>query len=148
MTAEELMRQLEADPEWVAKRDARDSRYAERESRIRAEQKPILDDLAEVGITVSSVYDLVGKQAAPAASFPVLLKHLACAYPSVIREGIIRALGLPAARAVALEPLSTAYSKEADPNLRWVIANALSGMASLSELKHLSGIEEYSAFFD
>jgi hypothetical protein len=142
------MRQLEADPEWVAKRDTRETRNADRASRIQVDEKPILDDLAAIGITVSSVYDFVGKQAAPVASFPVLLRHLNIGHQQVVREGIIRALGLPSARGVAFEPLCIEYSKETDSNLRWVIANALSGMASFNELAHLPGIAEFSGLFD
>ena len=62
-------------------------------------------------------------------------------------SAMIRSLGVPDARGIALEPLCNAYLNERDPNLRWVIANALSAMARLGELTHLPGIEEYSALF-
>lgn len=59
ITAKELMRQLEADPNWVAKRDAR---HAERASRVATDEAAILDDLARVGVEVTSVDDFVGKR--------------------------------------------------------------------------------------
>ncbi len=42
ITAEELMRQLEADPKWVADNAAREARRAAREARFRAEEAPIV----------------------------------------------------------------------------------------------------------
>jgi hypothetical protein len=147
ITAGELMRQLEADPEWVAKRDAREARHAERAKLIAADEAPIILDLAAVGVVVSSVYDFVGKQLAPDVALPVLARHLNVEHHPRIREGIIRALGIPSARGVAFEVVCDVYRSERDPTLRWVAANALSGMARFEEVAALPGIEEFVALF-
>jgi hypothetical protein len=147
MTADELMSKLESDPEWVAKRDARNARRAERAKQINADEATIIGELAAVGVTVSSVYDFVGKQLAPDVALPVLVRHLNVEHHPNIREGVIRALGIPNARTLAFGPLCDAYREERDPNLRWVIANALSGMARFEELADLPGIEEFAALF-
>ena len=147
VSAEELMRQLEADPKWTAQRDAKLARRAERQKRIDSDQASMIADLAAVGVCVRSVYDFVGKQAAPETALPVLVRHLNEKHLAVVREGIIRALGLPCAREIAFDSLRHAYCTERDPSLRWVIANALSGMAHLEELAELPGIEEFAALF-
>ena len=147
ITAGELMRQLEADPEWVAKRDAKATRRAERARQLADDEAPIIAELAVVGVTVSSIYDFVGKQLAPDCALPILVRHLNMEHPPRIREGLIRALGIPRARSVAFELLCDAYRSERDPTLRWVAANALAGMARFEEVAVLPGIEEFVALF-
>jgi hypothetical protein len=147
ITAGELMSQLEADPEWVAKRDARVARHAERAKQIAADEASIIADLAAVGVAVSSVYDFVGQQLTPGLALPVLVQHLNVEHHPRIREGLIRALGIPSARGIAFDLLCEAYRKERDPTLQWVIANALSGMAQFEEVAELPGIQEFVALF-
>jgi len=147
ITAEQLMRQLEADPEWVAKRDAREARHAERAKLIAADETSVISDLAAVGVAVSSVYDFVGNQLAPDVALPVLARHLKVEHHPRVREGIIRALGIPSARRVAFDLLCDVYRSERDSTLRWVAANALSGMARFEDVSALPGIEEFAALF-
>jgi len=147
ITARELMRQLESDPEWVAKRDARAARHAERAKQLDADEAPLIAELASVGIAVSSVYDFVGKQLAPGRASPILVRHLGVEHHPRIREGLIRALGIPSAKVIAFDPLCDAFRKERDPALRWVIANAFSGMARFEEVADLPGIDEFVALF-
>jgi hypothetical protein len=147
MPAEALMRQLEANPEWVAQRDARAARHAERGRQITADAVPIIAELASVGVTVSSVYDFIGKQDAPDLALPILVRHLQLEHHPSIREGLIRALGIPSARKIAFGPLRDAFRTERDPALRWVIANALSGMARFEEVSDLPGIQEFAELF-
>jgi hypothetical protein len=147
ITASELMKQLESDPPWVADREERDARHAARAEALDADEASLIADLAAAGICVESVYDFVGKGSAPPSSLPVLLRHLNAGHLPVLREGVIRALGIPSARALALEPLCAAYRAERDPSMRWLIANALAGMAHFDEVKGLPGIEEYAPLF-
>ncbi len=147
ITAEELMNQLDGDPEWVAKRDAREARRAERAKLIAADEASVVADLATVGVAITSVYDFVGKQIVPDVALPVLVQHLKVEHHPRIREGIIRALSVPSARAIAFELLCDVYRSERDPTLRWVAANALSGMARFEEVAALPGIEEFVALF-
>src|SRR5262245_23196466 len=118
ITADELMNRLEADPEWVARRTARDARRAERECRLAADEASVIADLAAAGAFVSSVYDFVNGGPAPDIALPVLVRHLGVAHQDRIREGIIRALGIPSARGIAFEPLRDAFRNERDPTLR------------------------------
>ncbi len=138
ITAEELARQLESDPERVAKRDARAARLAELETTLAADEASILADLSAVGVTVSSVYDLVGTRVAPPEALPVLLRHLGVDHHERIREGLIRSLGVPGARELASGTLRAEYAKERDPGLRIAIANALAGMGDPEEFERLT----------
>jgi hypothetical protein len=147
VSAEELMRRLEADPKWVAERDARQARRAARAQLEAADETSLVAGLAAVAVSVSSVYDFVGQRIAPAKAIPVLLRHLDVDHHPSIREGVIRALGVPGARPLAFDRLRAEYRRERDPNLQWVIANALSGMARLEELSDLPGIEQYAGLF-
>jgi len=147
ITAAELMRQLESNPEWVAKRDAKEARRADREKQLTADEASVVADLANVGVIVSSVYEFVGNNLPPPAALPVLVRHLRIDHHPKIREGLIRALSVPSARVIAFEILCDIFTKERDPNLRWVTANALAGMARFEEVKSLSGIEAFAALF-
>jgi hypothetical protein len=147
ITAEELRRQLEANPEQAARRDARAARHAEGGKQIATDEAPLIAELADVGLVVSSVYDFVGKQLAPNLALPILVRHLSVEHHPRIREGLIRALGIPSARHMALDPLCNAFRKERDPTLQWVIANALSGMARFEEVAELPGIQQFADLF-
>ncbi len=68
---------------------------AERLIRIQAEQMPIVRDLAEVGIEVRSLSDLIMRSAPYSAAIPVLLRHLVLPYSDVTRETIARSLAVP-----------------------------------------------------
>lgn len=147
ITGADLMRQLEENHERVAKREARAQRLAERAKQIANDQANIIADLGVVGVNVASVYDFVGQQHAPDIALPVLVKHLKIDHHPNIREGLIRALGVPGARVVAFELLCDIFRSECDPAFRRAVANSLAGMARLEELNDLPGIEEFAALF-
>ena len=146
-TAAELMRELESDPRWVAARSEKEARLAARTEGLRAAEVPILADLSAAGVRVGSVFDLVGKATAPPGSWPVLVRHLEAGHPPRIREGLIRALGLPGARTLAFGPLCEAYRSELEPSIRWVIANTLAAMARFEEVAGLPGIGDHAQLF-
>ncbi len=73
---------------------ARQQRILERGVRLRLEEKPILEDLHQVGWDVKSVWDLVNTRTKYTEAIPVLLKHLSFSYSDRIREGIARALAV------------------------------------------------------
>lgn len=127
--ADELMAELQANPEWVAQHNVREAKRADAETRFRIEEEPIMADLAVVGFDVGSVWDLVNTNNRYPSAIPVLLKHLRKPYHVRIREGIIRALTTPDARGLAAEAVLTELQTEADSELRWALANALTVVA-------------------
>ena len=100
ITAAELMAELNADPKFVAQRDAKEAVRLARVEALRVEVAPVLDGLRAAGCSVSSASDLTKApypNAAPwPASIPVLLAHLQRdGYSADARELLARALAVP-----------------------------------------------------
>jgi hypothetical protein len=55
-------------------------------------ERPILNDLAAVGVHLETVYDLVNGGVTGDEAIPVLVHHLQLSYPSDVLEGVARAL--------------------------------------------------------
>jgi len=148
ITAAELMRELEANPQWVAQRAAKEARSKERAKRCDEDEAGLLRDLAGVGVICGSVYDFVRGGSTPAAAFPVLVAHLDMPHMPAIRDGIIRALTRAEAKPLVFDKFMRLYSSDTDPNLRWVIADALSQIAKFEEVSHLAGKDFFHELFD
>jgi hypothetical protein len=95
MTAAEHSRLLEANPEFVAQREARERERAERVARIQVEVASLLAELQATGLKIQSVGDLIAMSERYEAAIPVLLKHLQMPYSDVVRETIARSLAVP-----------------------------------------------------
>jgi len=110
----------------------------DREARIAAARKasePILAELAQVGVRVESLSDLVNKPIDYQVTIPLLLKWLPQVTNIAVRETIIRALTVKWAKPMAAQPLIEEFCKVTDteePGLKWAIANALSEVADAS----------------
>jgi HEAT repeat protein len=98
ITAAELMADLGKDPNYVRMMAAKQRSQAERQWRLRQFEEPLLNDLREAGFRVNSVWDLVNAKNDYDAAIKVLLAHIRRKYPSVVLEGIGRALGIKAAK--------------------------------------------------
>jgi hypothetical protein len=103
ITAADLMAKLNADPKFVAERDAKEAVRLARVEALRVEVAPVLDELRAAGCSVSSALDLTNPpypDAAPwPASIPVLLGHLQRdGYSADARELFARALAIPEAK--------------------------------------------------
>lgn len=99
ITAGELLDELEKDPEWVARHDAQLQEIQEKELKGRLEERELVEDLAAVGVQTSSAWDLVNQANDYDQGVPVLIKHLHRDYTDRTKEGIARALAIPAASA-------------------------------------------------
>lgn len=102
ITAAELMAQLNADPEFVAKRARAEAEHQARVDDLRRALTPLLEDLQRSGIAVQSTSELLSApypDTAPVPrAIPILLEHLSKDYPDDARELIARALAVPEAR--------------------------------------------------
>ena len=105
MTAGELLARLDADPAYQAMRAAKDKARAELAERREREQKPLLDDLAAIGVTVDWVGGLVQIPAPDERIYPILLDHLRRPYNPWLLEWIGRAFGIKPARSVVWDVL-------------------------------------------
>ena len=142
MSAAELVKQLESDPDYVSQRNKQEAQQKEIEVRLRAEETPLLTALADVGVQVNSVWDLVNSKTDYASAIPVLVKHLRLSYHPKIREGIARALTVKQAHGIAgkviLDELKS--PKEKNREVRWALANALSKIADASMIDEINAM--------
>jgi HEAT repeat protein len=98
MSAEELMGELEADPEFQARREERERDRQRKAFEFRRAEAPLTEDLRRLGLHVHSAWDLVNSEAPYPEAIPILIEHLEHPYPDRVREGMARALGVPDAR--------------------------------------------------
>ena len=134
-TAAELMAELEADPTWVAERDRRDLELEGRARELSEREALLVAELRNVGFDLDSVWDFVNNVPHPVLerrfvgtyenAYPVLVRHLGLPHHRRIREGIIRALTVRDGGDPVETALLAALREERDPELRWVLANAL-----------------------
>ncbi|MGK9232678.1 hypothetical protein KXS07_12850 [Inquilinus limosus] len=140
ITADELMRRLEADPEWIARRAERDRLHEERTTALRENEAPLIAALRNVGVDVRSAWLLNDKHPNYHSAIPVLLDHLDREYLDRIREGIARSLGSPEARQLAWDKvLSVLQQLRSTPqsDFRDGLVAAVSGMARSADLPKL-----------
>lgn len=145
--ADQLLRQLESDPEHIA-REREWKQYEEEAVReFDRDQAHLISELQRAGLRVESVEEYVARGGAPLDAIPVLVSHLDRPHISRVWETIVRALSVRHAHDLALPRLSELYTREKDPSRRWLLANAIGSMAKLREVRHLPDIERYRALF-
>ena len=151
-TAKELMEQLKADPDFLAKKAKNDAQFEELERICEADEYELICELNSRGFHVKSVWDLVNN--APHEflernfvgsyedAYPILVKHLTISHHQRIREGIIRALTEKNAKRIAFAPLLEQLNLEPLKCNRWVIANALRTMLTKAERAKYPEVDE------
>jgi hypothetical protein len=100
-------------------------------SQVTPEEKALYRDLAAVGFTVDALEDLRDSGVKYHAAVPVLLDRLERTDDPLFGERIVRALSVPWAKKLALEPLIGKFRtiplqrSDGDELLRWAVGNAL-----------------------
>lgn len=141
ITAAEALRQLEADPEWCARRDAKEAERAERTRQLTLEQMELLRDLQAAGSEVGSVWDLVNTATPYPKALPVLLDHLQRPYSDRTRAGIARALAVKDARPLAWDIMvGLIQSRLLPKEVADGVMVAISAMARPADLSILIGM--------
>lgn len=95
LTPEQMLRLRLSEEEKLRLRSINAQRKVQRERRARLwkqEQKHLLADLAQVGIEVQTVWDLLSASSPYPGAIPVLLHHLQLPYSDRTKDGIARAL--------------------------------------------------------
>jgi hypothetical protein len=133
MTLAEHHAQLKAEGKWdeyVARKQEREEAFRRREEELTRAEAPLVQALAEVGLEVESVWDLVNRATRhyPQA-VPILLDHLQRPYPDAIREGIARALTVAEARS-HWNVLTKLYREEQGRQTKDGLAVAIAGIAT------------------
>jgi hypothetical protein len=141
--AAELMAQLNADPDYVARKKAQDEEFQRREKEYARAQAPLVQELRAAGVHVSSVWDLVNTKDAYPQLLPILVHHLQFAYPDAIREGIARALAVPEAK-FAWPLLLGLYRRETEKRTKSGLAVALANIADDQVIEELIALAKDS----
>jgi hypothetical protein len=128
------------DPEYVKKlsdeRAERERRFAEFSAMLDRDEQTLVEQLNQAGEHVSSVWDLVSKEAPYPSAIPVLVDHLSRAHHPRIREGIVRALAVPEAHAVWPQ-LVAAFKCEQDEGMKAALAIAVGGASGAEDTEEL-----------
>ncbi|MEX1094785.1 MAG: hypothetical protein WED34_01985 [Planctomycetales bacterium] len=133
--AAEFLAELEADPEYQARRAELDKRHAARVAELAEAEKPLVEELRVAGFDIDSASDFINNDPHPVLprrfigeyhdAYPILMRHLRLPHHPAVREGIIRALTVRDGGRLLEQALLDEFAIETDPHLRWVLANAL-----------------------
>lgn len=128
ITAAELMQRLQSDPEWVAREEAGERWRLARAKRLGREEAPLIQEIAQAGLLIESVWDLVNTRESYPEAIPVLLRHLERSdYDPAIRDGIARALTVKGYPEI-LPAMIEAFRRDPEPRLngpKWAMGNAI-----------------------
>lgn len=131
------------DPEYVRKlseeRAQRERKFAEFSSMLDGDQKTLVEELGRAGERVSSVWDLVSKEAPYPFAIPILVEHLSKPHHPRIREGIVRALAVPEAHGVWPQ-LVAAFKSEQDDGMKAALAIAVGGASGAEDTEQLRAL--------
>ncbi len=138
MTAQELLAQLAADSEYQAMRRAKDAAQAKLVEQRAQEAKPLLDDLADVGVPVDRISRLLEMPDPDERIYPVLLDHLTRPYNPWLLEWISRAFGRRSAHPIVWDTLvQMIKSKRLERSAVEGVMVAISEMAQPKDLPTL-----------
>ena len=133
-TAQDWLELASADPMWIARRDAALARF---EAALVEDEAPIRTALAAVGVRVDSVWDLVNRRNDYDCAVPSLMTLLRDgSFSSRTREGLARALAIPAAQPHWPE-LRRMFCDQASGELKNSIACARAGSANATNVAEL-----------
>lgn len=107
--------------------------------------RPLADEVREVGIEIKSVWDFVNSDEKYPEAIPVLIKHLSRPYHRAIKEGIVRALAVKAAKGLANKAVIEEYQRLPREDLerpwirdfRWAFGNTMSVIVTKDDLDEL-----------
>jgi len=106
------------------------------EQKIINTEKDLINDLRTVGISISSVWDLVNTKAHYPEAISTLLNHLNLDYNIRIKEGIVRALEVKEAKGIACKELLIEYNNRPveDSGYRWAIGSTMFVVITINEM--------------
>jgi hypothetical protein len=136
---------LERSPEHQARVALREERLRAFAATFQQEEDAIAAEVAQVGYTISSVWDFVNNTPHPflprpftgpyERAYPILVQHLRVPHHERVREGIIRALTVKDGGPQVADALLAEFVSEQNQSLRWVLANALKQAMPLKQRK-------------
>jgi hypothetical protein len=132
VSAADLLKQLQADPTFVAQAEERDKirRDVIRDNREAA--APVIAELVALGFSIESLAELRDRGTECGAAVPVLMRWLPEVQNLDVKQDIVRCLSIPSARPRAAPVLIAEFRNSRDETptgLRWAIGNALDVVA-------------------
>ncbi len=149
VTARQLLEALKRDPVYMRRKAERERRRALVAADLEMDESSLVAELADVGVAVRSVWDLVNTPGSYPAAIDVLARHLRSEHLPRTREGIARALTVKEARGIAGRSVLEALMRSSrldESEVRWALANALTVIADqslLSQIKRLYDSGQY-----
>lgn len=103
------------------------------------EYQGLIDELANMGIKINSIWDLVNTKSKYPKAIPVLMKYLPLVNYVRNKEGIVRALTVPEAKGFVVPLLVNEYLQlpNNQENLKWVIGNAVNATITKGEVENI-----------
>jgi hypothetical protein len=144
MTAEELMARLEANPEWVARRDRQEAERRAVADVNRRDAAPVVADLRAAGFEVDSIADLHSRRMSYPEAVPILMHWLPRIDNTAVKEDITRSLTVkwakPRAAPLLVDEYRRAVGSDEELGLRWAIGNALAEVADDSVFEEVADL--------
>jgi hypothetical protein len=132
LTAAELMAKLNADPEFVARRQRKEAKLQKLVDELRQALAPLVQELRAAGCNITSTSELTSKPYPKSAPYPnalpILLAHLQRPYVAKAREIIAYALAVPEAK-FAWGTLTRLYREEQEAGPKDALAVAIAAAA-------------------
>jgi len=122
------MAELERDPAYRERQAALKAEEEQQTSALAEAEKPVLADLAAIGIRTDSCWNLYQQPGSLPEAIPVLLDHLEREYPDRVLEGIANALDDTSARD-SWNEMKTIYLSTSKAAVRDRLAAAMAGIA-------------------
>lgn len=148
-SAADLMRELQKDPEYVARMHQRERQQQQHIASHLHAMEPLLKELNAKGFHVRSLAELRESGMNYGAVIPLLLQWLPRMLDLHAKEDIVRTLSVPWAKPTAAPALIEAFKAADDQTfegLRWAIANGLAVVADdvvFDDLVHLVQDKQY-----
>ncbi len=102
MKASDLIKKLEADPEYQEMQKRKAQEFEEQEALLAQDERSLIEELSAVGYEIESIWDFVNNDnryeflrkfnGSYNSAYSILVKHLNIEHHPRVREGIIRAL--------------------------------------------------------
>lgn len=127
-TAGDFITELAQDPEYRARQASLEAEEEQEMCRLAEAEKPLLADLAAIGIRTDSAWNLYQDPDSLPKAIPVLLDHLEREYPAKVLEGIANALNDKSARKWWPQ-IKTLYLSTPSATVRDRLAAVMAGIA-------------------
>lgn len=148
-SAAELMAELNADPDYVARLREREQRQAQNAESYQLAAAPMLRELVTAGYGVKSLSELGQPGTGNAEVVPILVSWLSRVANPQVKEDLVRTLSVPWAAPAAVPALIAEFKKADGPQatgLRWAIANGLAVTADDAVFEEIAALAKNEVF--